>query len=126
MNETYNLSLRTQCNANIAFGLIDPLSSISVRDTHETRSELDIVTLTRERMQSSIAQGNTFRGEAFKKILTITLLRLLTDETNKQFEALRTYEANGEIWALIDEARTKIDFILRTTPYHQWCSDDDL
>lgn len=123
MNE---ISLRTQCNANIAFGLINNLSSISVRDAHEIISKLDIVTLTRERMQSSIAQGNTFRWEAFEKILTITLLRLLTDETNKQFEALRTYEANGEIWALIDEARTKIDLILKTTEYRQWCSDDDL
>lgn len=125
MKETYNLSLRTQCNANIAFGLIDNLSSISVRDTHEKASELDIVTLTRERIQKSIAQGNTFRWEAFEKILTITLLRLLTDEANTQSETLKTYEANGEIWALVDEARTKIDTIIETTEYHQWCSDDD-
>lgn len=126
MNETCNLSLRTQCNANIAFGLIDNLSSISVRNTHETLSKLDIVTLTRERIQEWIAQGNTFQWEALEKILTVTLLKLLTDETNKQCEALKTYEANGRIWALIDEARTKIDAILKTTEYHQWRSDDDL
>jgi hypothetical protein len=126
MNETCNLSLRTQCNANIAFGLIDNLSSISVRNTHETLSKLDIVTLTRERIQEWIAQGNTFQWEALEKILTVTLLKLLTDETNKQCETLKTYEANGKIWTLIDEARTKIDAILKTTEYRQWCSDDDL
>lgn len=71
-------------------------------------------------------QGNIFRWEAFEKILTVTLLKLLTDETNKQCETLKTYEANGRIWALIDEARTKIDAILKTAEYHQWRSDDDL